>query len=187
MINNTANSPSSRTILLATGISLAVALLLLLTVILPAEFGRDPLGTGELTGLTALSRTANPLEEQFEVHRQDYREFELGPFQSVEYKYLMDRDTPLVFSWLADGELYFDMHAEPAGLGEDYAESFEQGNEMRRTGSYYAPFTGIHGWFWENRGSDTLTLRLYTAGFYQTATVFRDGGAYERAINPLAE
>ena len=57
----------------------------------------------------------------------------------------------MIFSWQADGELYYDMHAEPAGLGADYAESFEQGNGESRTGSFHAPFTGIHGWFWENR------------------------------------
>ncbi|MEX2470292.1 MAG: hypothetical protein WD396_11095, partial [Pseudohongiellaceae bacterium] len=143
--------PARKNILIASLVALAVAALLLLTVILPAEFGVDPLGTGRLTGLVALSNAETPFEEQLEVHRSDYVEFELGPFESVEYKYLLDLDAPMVFSWLADGEVYFDMHAEPAGLGEEYVESFEQGNADRRMGSYHAPFAGIHGWFWENR------------------------------------
>lgn len=179
--------PSQRNILIASATAMGVALMVLLVAILPAEFGVDPLGTGELLGLTALSRDEMPIEEQPEVHRQDYVEFELGPFQSVEYKYLMDLDAPLVFSWVADGDLYYDMHAEPAGLGEEYAESFEQGDGERRMGSYHAPFAGIHGWFWENRGARTITVRLYTAGFYQTSTVFRDGGDFERVIEPVAE
>lgn len=184
---DTSQPPSRRSILIATGIALGVALLLLLTVILPAEFGVDPLGTGRLTGLSALSAEENPFEEQLEIHRSDYVEFELGPFQSVEYKYLMDEDASMVFSWVADGEVYYDMHAEPAGLPEEYAESFEQGNGDRRMGSFHAPFTGIHGWFWENRGRGTVLVRLYSAGFYQTSTVFRDGGDYERPIDPVAE
>jgi hypothetical protein len=182
----TASPPSQRNILIATAIALGVALVVLLVAILPAEFGIDPLGTGQLLGLNALSREL-PLEEKLEVHREDFVEFELGPFQSVEYKYLMDFDAPLIFSWVADGELYYDMHAEPAGLGEEYAESFEQGNAERRMGSYHAPFVGIHGWFWENRGSGTVTVRLYTAGFYQTSTVFRDGGDFERVLDPVAQ
>jgi hypothetical protein len=178
--------PSSRNIVIASAVAFVVALLVLFTTILPAEFGVDPLGTGELLGLTALSRES-PLEEQLEGHRQDYAEFELGPFQSVEYKYLMDFDAPMVFSWSADADLYYDMHAEPAGLGEEYAESFEQGNAASKSGSYHAPFAGIHGWFWENRGSRTVLLRIYAAGFIQTSTVFRDGGDYERAIDPVLE
>ncbi len=184
---DTTQPPSPRSILIATGVAFGVGVPVLLIAILPAEFGVDPLGVGRLTGLTALSAEANPFEEQVEIHRSDFVEFELGPFQSVEYKYTLDLDAPMIFSWIADGELYFDMHAEPAGLGEEYAESFEQGNADRRMGSFHAPFTGIHGWFWENRSSSTVTVRLYTAGFYVDSTVFRDGGDFSRVIDPVAE
>ncbi len=84
--------PSPRNILIAMGVALGIGLLVLLTTILPAEFGVDPLGIGNLTGLTDLSRTENPFEEQPEIHRSDYVEFELESFQSVEYKYTMDID-----------------------------------------------------------------------------------------------
>lgn len=179
--------PSSRNILIASAVALGVATIVLLVAILPAEFGVDPLGAGEALGLTALSRDEMPIEEKLEAHREDYAEFELGPFQSVEYKYLMDFDAVMVFSWSANDELYFDMHAEPAGLGEDYAESFEQGNATEKSGSYHAPFAGIHGWFWENRGSSTVLLRINAAGYIQTSTVFRDGGDYERVIDPVLQ
>ena len=183
---STSRPPSARNILFATGVALIVGLLVLLTTILPAEFGSDPLGTGRLLGLTALSAEENPFEERLEMHRSDYVEFELGPFQSVEYKYTLDLDAPIVFSWIADGELYYDMHAEPAGLGAEYAESFEQGNAERRMGSFHAPFAGIHGWFWENRGSRSVLLQLHSSGFYVDSTVFRDGSAYTKVIDPIA-
>ena len=184
---NLTSPPSNKNILLSIGGALAVALLVLLAAILPAEFGIDPLGIGNLTGLTELSRAENPFEEQLEYHRSDYVEFELGPFESVEYKYTMDLDAPMVFTWEANREVYFDMHAEPAGLGEDYAESFEQGNDVSRTGSFHAPFAGIHGWFWENRSGRTVTVRLYAAGFFLDSTVFRDGGDYSRVIDPVTK
>jgi len=184
---DTTQAPSSKNILIATGVASGVGLIVLLAAILPAEFGVDPLGIGELTGLNALSRDENPFEVQVEMHREDYVEFELGPFQSVEYKYTMDFDSPMVFTWVSDEEVYFDMHAEPAGLGEEYAESFEQGNDVSRTGSFHAPFTGIHGWFWENRSGRTATVRLWASGFFVDSTVFRDGGDYSRSIDPVAE
>ena len=166
-------------------VALIVSIVVLLAAVMPAEFGADPLGTGRLFGLTALSAGANPFEEKPEAHRADYVEFELGPFQSVEYKYTMDLGSPMVFSWIADGELYYDLHGEPGGLGKEYAESFERGNSDRRSGSLHAPFTGIHGWFWENRGSRTVTLRMYAAGFFIDSTVFRDGGDYLRVLEPV--
>ncbi len=180
--------PSPKKLMVAGIAAFAVAVLVLFAFILPAEFGQDPLGTGGLLGLTALSREINPFEEQVEAHRQDYVEFELGPFQSVEYKYLMDLDAPLIFSWLADGELYYEMHAEPAGMvDEEEVRSYDQGNASQRMGSLHAPFSGIHGWFWENRSANRILLRVYSAGFYQTSTVFRDGGDFERAIEPVAD
>ena len=179
--------PAAKNILIASAVAFAVAMTVLFVAILPAEFGADPLGTGDLLGLTALSRGENPFAEQLEVHRVDTVEFVLEPFQSVEYKYLMDLDASMVFSWVAGGELYYDMHAEPAGLGEEYAESFEQGDAERRTGSFHAPFAGIHGWFWENRSGRTVVVRLHASGFFVDSTVFRDGGDYSRAIAPIAD
>lgn len=185
--SDTNQAPSRRNILISTGVAFVVGLIVLLVAILPAEFGVDPLRTGELSGISALSRTENPFEVQVEMHRTDYVEFELGPFQSVEYKYTMDLDAPMVFTWISDSEVYFDMHAEPAGLGEEYAESFEQGTDVSRTGSFHAPFNGIHGWFWENRGLSTAVVRLYASGFFLDSTVFRDGGDYSRVIEPIAK
>jgi hypothetical protein len=173
-----ATPASPKTILLATLGALVVAIVVL-------EFGIDPLRIGQVTGLNVLANGENPFEEQLVVHREDSVEFVLEAFQSVEYKYLMDIDSSMVFSWIADGEVYYDMHAEPAGLGEEYAESYEQGNADRRMGSFHAPFTGIHGWFWENRTLDTVVVRLYSAGFYVNSTVFADGGSYEKAIEPV--
>ena len=182
---NSNTPPATKNILIASAVALVIALLVLFSFILPAEFGSDPLGTGELFGLNALSLEENHFEEQLEVHRTDYVEFVLGPFESVEYKYLLDMDSSMLFSWTADGELYYDMHAEPAGLGEEYAESFEQGSADKRMGSFHAPFTGIHGWFWENRGASTITLQLHSSGFYINSTVFRDGGDFERMLEPV--
>ncbi|MEX2130341.1 MAG: hypothetical protein WD772_02555 [Pseudohongiellaceae bacterium] len=179
-----------RKIFTASLTALALAVVLLFTVILPAEFEFDPLGTGRLLGLDALAGAGNLAleDDQLEPHRQDFVEFHLEPFQSVEYKYQMDLDAPMVFSWSTDGgEVYYDMHAEPAGLGAEYAESFGIGNASAKMGTYHAPFAGIHGWFWENRGRQAVELRLYSAGFYVGSTIFGDGGEFQRNPEPVFE
>jgi len=57
---NATQAPSSKNILRATGAAFVVGIIILLTAILPAEFGVDPLGIGKLTGVIALSRAENP-------------------------------------------------------------------------------------------------------------------------------
>ncbi|MEX0619368.1 MAG: hypothetical protein WDZ76_03345 [Pseudohongiellaceae bacterium] len=181
-------APNPRRVMIASTVALLVGTVILFVAILPAEYGFDPLGTGRLLGLNALSEAGDrPVEEQAVVHRTDYVEFLLEPFQSVEYKYQMEMDAPMVFTWVADGELIYDMHAEPEELGEEYAESFDQGTAMESMGSYHAPFAGIHGWFWENQKFATVTVRLFTSGFYSTSTVFRDGGTFERELDPVVK
>ena len=53
----------------------------------------------------------------------------------------------------------------PAG----YAESFDARDLEDGHGTYTAPFTGIHGWYWENVGTEEITITLHTAGFYTNA------------------
>ena len=86
----------------ASGISLITAAVLLVTIVLPAEYGIDPLGTGEALGLSTLSRplapvpppqgdTLAPVQEGVVAlypgeYRYDSREFVLGPYEYLEYK-----------------------------------------------------------------------------------------------------
>lgn len=179
--------PSPRTVFTASLVALGVALLVLFAVVLPAEFDYDPLRSGRLLGISGLSSAdEQPLLDQLEGYRTDYVEFYLEPFQSVEYKYTMDMGAPMVFSWTADADVYYDMHSEPAGLGGEYAESFEIGSAREKRGAYDAPFTGIHGWFWENRSGRDVEVRLNAAGFFIGSTVFSGGVEYEKEILPAS-
>ena len=160
----------------ATLIALLLAGIVLITVVLPAEYGIDPLGTGELLGLAGLSSSGpQALNEEAQSLQADRIRFELAPFESVEYKYRIEQNSALVFSWTATDEVLFDLHAEPDGAEPGYAESFAQGRGTARNGTYLAPFSGIHGWFWENRGTQTVTVDLVTSGIYPHAIEFRDG------------
>ena len=53
---------SKKAILTATGIAMLVALLILFTAVLPAEYGIDPLKTGAALGLTGLSKAADKMK-----------------------------------------------------------------------------------------------------------------------------
>ena len=36
-------------------------------------------------------------------------------------------------------------------------------------------FTGIHGWYWQNTGSQEVTVTLTSSGYYNMSHEFRDG------------
>jgi hypothetical protein len=172
-----------RRIVLATSVALLVAAVLLVTTVLPAEYGIDPLGTGRLLGLTALADASagviSPEDRQF---KRDAVEFVLGPYEGLEYKYRLHDGASMVYSWQATGTVIYDMHSEPDGAPDGYAESFDKQQKAEAHGTYIAPFAGIHGWYWENPGSSDVTISLVTAGFYTEATEFRDGGAQTRGL-----
>lgn len=73
------------------------------------------------------------------------------------------------------------MHSEQGGVDPyKYAPSFAQGNASGAQGSYTAPFSGIHGWCWENRSMQDVTLDLSATGFFSAATEFRQNYKNEK-------
>ena len=187
-------------IALAAAGAMLVAGVLLMAAILPAEYGVDPLGTGKLLGLTSLAQAnapaaaaaggaaeAPPPEELEPVRpgantpqpvalKQDTVTFKLGPFEGMEYKYRMEKGASMVYSWTATGKVRFDFHGEPQGAPKGYAESYEMSEGQKASGSFFAPTTGIHGWFWENLGTDDITVTLTSTGFYASAIEFSADG-----------
>lgn len=190
--------PSTARILKATLFALVVAAVLLVTAILPAEYGIDPLGTGSAMGLTALSTAAEatPVNsgpapviaapvatgvytEQPRIYKVDSEDLFLVPGQGVEIKYHMEKGAVMVYSWKANGKLLFEFHGEPDQKpNPDYYESYELDDQVGKDasyGSFTAPSTGIHGWFWENRGEKPVEVHLTTAGFFDSAKMFAGG------------
>jgi hypothetical protein len=186
----------------ATAAAVVVAAIVLVTTVLPAEYGIDPLGTGRALGLMQLAATTPEAQQaenaaaialepvragvntpQAAAMKRDVVEFELGPFEGIEYKYRVDqKGSAFVYAWTSTGKVRYDFHGEPDGSKPDYAESYEQAEADRASGTFVAPSPGIHGWFWENLGSDVVTIRLNSAGFYTTATEFREDGKKTHAL-----
>lgn len=170
-----------------------VAGLAFVAFVLPAEHGVDPFGTGRLLGLTGLympdAGVLGPMVESaggaWPV--QDGRTFPLAPFESVELKYDIAAGDGMVFCWTATGEVLFDLHAEPEGGTIDDARSYAAGRDTRHGGTYIAPFDGIHGWFWENRGAESVSVRIVATGMMTGATRYHDNDAARVGFERPAE
>ena len=177
-----AGGASLRTVSLATLAALVVAGALLVTTVLPAEYGLDPLGTGRLLGLSALADTnqgaVSPTERPYLT---DTAEYTLGPFEWIEFKYRLEEGAGMLFEWKATAPVRYDFHGEP-DAGPEFAESFESEDGSERRGTFTAPFSGIHGWYWQNRTTEEVTVTIRTAGFYSAAYEFFDGGSTTRPL-----
>lgn len=170
--------PSSRSLIKASLIALAIAATLLVTAILPAEYGIDPTGLGGKLGLTALHSAASktpaapqgPVQQSTAALRTNTVTLPLAPHQGAEVKAVMEEGQSFVFEWKAEGgPVYFDMHGEPPNTPKDVFTSYWIGeSQASASGTFQAPFKGNHGWYWENRGDQPVTIRLKTTGFYET-------------------
>ena len=65
--NGNSNLPSKRQLLKSTFLAIIIAAVLLITVILPAEYGIDPIGVGNLLGLTKMGEIKTSLAEEVAV------------------------------------------------------------------------------------------------------------------------
>jgi hypothetical protein len=170
----------------ATGFALLAAAAILLTVVLPAEYGLDPFGTGERLGLMALAEAAAEPEPtvissggskivnpRSGIYGVDSRQFALQPGEGMEFKYHIERGGGLLYNWTATSGVDFEFHGEPEGAAAGVYESYELSAGDRGAGTFVAPFTGIHGWYWENKGSSPVSLTLTSAGYFTGATEFR--------------
>jgi hypothetical protein len=174
---------SPRRIIVAVVVSLVTAAAVLVVAVLPAEYGIDPIGAGRLLGLTALSDVRpGVVAHQDDDYKVNSVRFVLSPFESVEYKYRLAQGASMIYAWHATDTVVYDFHSEPDGAPEGYAESFDADRGDARRGTYTAPFSGIHGWFWQNRGQQDVTVELSTAGFYTEALEIRDTGEFTRPI-----
>jgi hypothetical protein len=188
-------APSKKAIAKASGIALGVALVILFTAVLPAEYGIDPLKTGKLLHLTDLAKATESKPEpapavgarptaapagiftaQPKSYKVDSEDLSLGPGEGVEIKYHMQKGAGMVYSWKANGNVAFEFHGEPDNKpNKDYFESYELNDKVgadHSYGSFTAPSTGIHGWFWENKGKKQVDIHLTTAGFYDSAKMY---------------
>jgi hypothetical protein len=189
--STTAPLPSTRTLAVTTVIALVVAAAILITTVLPAEYGIDPLGTGEALGLTAIARPVTveapaapegatalkpvpngPLAQYAAGFKVDTKTFTLGPYDYVEYKYQLEEGAQMQFSWTASATVIHDLHGE-LNADPNAVTSFDKSNRKEAHSVFTAPFRGLHGWYWENPGGEPITVSLKSAGFYASAMEFR--------------
>jgi len=182
----TPEAPSARRLLRSTAIAAAVAVAILVTIVLPAEYGVDPTGIGQVLGLKEMGEikmelaqgareTAAPAPAMAtpadsastkSPPKSDVTEVILLPSQGKEIKLSMSKDARVSFSWMTNrGVVNYDTHGDsPTVKYHGYSKGTGVSAD---SGFLAAAFEGHHGWFWRNRGRDTVIVTLRTSGDYQ--------------------
>jgi len=191
--------------------ALALAALIVLGAILPAEFNRDPLGVGRLSGLSRLwapedqkvdTKAGGALVHEYGApFRTDVVEIPLGDFlagadrSELEYKVRMRKDATLIYAWEVVGtteprDFHFDQHGHttPAPGQPMAVATYRQAFGLKQQGALTAPFDGIQGWQFSNSSEKPVVVRLRLAGFYELIPAGQPGNEAGIAANvPAAQ
>ncbi|WP_366655446.1 transmembrane anchor protein [Fodinicurvata sp. EGI_FJ10296] len=188
--------PSSAQLRRSTIIAGVAAVAILVTVVLPAEYGVDPTRVGRVLGLTEMGEIKTQLAQEAEMDRQMEAAGDdqssllnniLGVFVGTAHAQEQDvwQDV-LTFTLAPDASADIKMvmaegatadyawFAEGGRInfdlhahGGDQSITYERGRgETSGEGSIEAAFDGNHGWFWRNRDSAEITVTLQVSGDY---------------------
>ena len=182
--------PSSSQLLKSTIIASAVAGALLLCVVTPAEYGKDPTGVGEFLGLKQMGEIKIRLEKESHNEKQVYNEhislqdevrensetsqenqdvleFIIEPDDAIEIKLEMIEGSFAKYNWeTKNGGLNYNLHGD-GYKGSQKSITYKKGRMTSSdSGEIISEFDGYHGWFWRNRNSTAVTVTLETIGNY---------------------
>lgn len=186
--------PSGKQLIKSTIIALITALVLLITVILPAEYGIDPTGIGKGLGLTKMGEIKQQLaseaipdinvpvetqpvakdvelpkvvitEKVTEEEPSEVRTVQLRPGEAAEIKLGMNKGAIVSYQWSVDsGHVNYDTHGDSTSTSYFGYNKGKAATEDQ--GELQAAFDGNHGWFWRNRSDKTVTVTLSVSGDY---------------------
>lgn len=192
---NRAELPTTAQLVRSTAIALVVAVVTLVTVILPAEYAIDPTGAGRVLGLTEMGEIKTQLAQEAEADRaRDQAAIVATPVTKAEPKPRTDSEQQASTAWkdkmmlvLKPGEgaevklvmtegqtatFAWSAKGGPVnfythGDGNGNAISYEKGRGVPNDeGELVAAFTGHHGWFFRNRNDNTVMVIIRTKGEY---------------------
>src|SRR5215203_2839992 len=156
--------PDAKALNRATAIAAIAAMLLLITVVLPAEYGIDPTGIGRLLNLTEMGKMKRAAAESaasaqdeklapldYKAGQAGQAEVMLAPGDGREVKAVMRTGGEMQYEWTTNNlPVHFELHGEPRGAPKGVYTSYKIGISKGEKGTFKAPFEGTQGWYWRN-------------------------------------
>jgi hypothetical protein len=198
---STNDLPSPARLRRATLIAVGVAVVLLVTVVMPAEYGKDLTGIGRVLGLTEMGEIKQQLAREAAAaeaaedavvaadtsataadtaavatagtERADTVMVTLAPNEGKEVKLVMRKGASARFAWRSTGgAVNFDQHGDSTDAPRSYI-GYGRGTRVEAdSGTLTAAMDGGHGWFWRNRSGRPVVVRLEVVGEYSEVKRF---------------
>ncbi len=104
---------------------------------------------------------------QAAASRTDETVITLKPTEGTEYKIELPQGGQIQYTWTVEGgPVNYDLHGTPKAGGKEKSYKAARGVNGGK-GVLTADFDGAHGWFFRNRGSAPVTIKLTTTGAYK--------------------
>ena len=195
---NRSELPSSKQLLVSTVIAIIIAAVLLVTVVLPSEYGIDPTRIGRLLGLTQMGEIKMKLAEEAKADRKaanaqpatvpakavppptsDAASTTTAAAKTDEMTLtLQPGEAAEIKLEMAKGaKVKYEWMASGGLVNHDTHGdnpqkqfiSYKKGTGVAAdAGDLVADFDGSHGWFWRNRGQSDVTVTIKASGSYQS-------------------
>ena len=199
MTVNPASLPTSR-LLSHLALAAILGVVLAVAVVAPIEFRIDLLGTGRFLGAAtppetvAIFHSGEPAPSQQAAYRTDTILITLQPMagrstaHEIEYKVRVKKGDLIAFGWRAvgtsvDEDLYFDFHGHQPGSTANNVGTYKQASGQSDQGFLFAPFDGVHGWYFQNSAAGAIKIELKVSGFYELVAPGQPGN--EAGILPV--
>jgi hypothetical protein len=170
--------PNPKVLNRATAIAAGIAGLLLVTVVLPAEYGIDPTGVGRVLNLTEMGKMKRAAAESAAAASPrnlpplDYKAGQSGeatvvlaPGEGREVKAAMQAGHDMTYEWTTSNlPVHYELHGEPRGAGKGVYTSYKIGVSKGEKGTFKAPFEGTQGWYWRNDTPFPVTITAKATG-----------------------
>ncbi len=187
--------PTTRQLIGSTLIALAAAVVILVTAVLPGEYGVDPTGLGRVLGLTQMGEIKMQLAREAQADAATAKAEAAAEMatpsvipapakvpagtaagRSDEYVVTLapGKGVEVKLVMRAGAKAKFSWTVDGGvvnfdlhGNGGGKSTSYEKGRGApSQEGELEAAFDGNHGWFWRNRGTADVTVTLRTSGDY---------------------
>jgi hypothetical protein len=188
--------PSSAQLIRSTAIAAASAVVILVTVVLPAEYNIDPTGIGGALGLAEMGEIKSQLAAEAEADRlmepgadeqsslmNDIFGLFVGAAHAQEAEVWRDETSfTLAPGDSAEWKLVMEagqtveyrilveggrVNFDLHGHGGGQSVTYEKGRgSTGDEGEIVAEFDGEHGWFWRNRDNSDVTVTVQVRGEY---------------------
>ena len=182
--------PSDSQLMRFSIIAVFIWLVIYFCIVLPAEYGIDPSGLGNVFDLTEMGRIkiklideANNEQHSFNKNilsndqsreltkstgeNEDAFKLVLKPDEAIEIKLEMEEGKLARYRWSTKGGgLNYNLHGD-GYRGSKRSITYKKGRKVESdSGKIKADFDGYHGWFWRNRNKANVTVFLDTEGDY---------------------